>query len=62
MHVTFPKDKPLKSFETYKTDPGSDEKVQFYNPEIEISADKRMFTWTIRKAKKGEMYFVKWLW
>jgi len=62
MHVTFPKDKPLKSFETYKTDPGSDEKVQFDNPEIEISADKRMFTWTIRKAKKGEMYFVKWLW
>lgn len=62
MHITFPDDKPFKSFETYKRRFGAKEIIRINNPEIETSSGNHILTWTIRDAKKGEKYFIKWLW
>ncbi len=62
MHITFPKDKPLKSFETYKSVPHSKEKIRIDHPEVETAPDGHTLTWRIRDAMKGETYFVKWVW
>ena len=62
MHITFPDDKPFKSFETYKRDPSAKKLIQINNPEIETLSGNHGLTWTIQDAKKGEKYFIKWLW
>jgi hypothetical protein len=62
MHITFPEDKPFKSFETYKRETEKAPKLPFNNPEIETAPDNHTLTWTIRDAKKGEQYYIKWLW
>jgi len=62
MHITFPKDKPLRSFETYKSAPHSKEKIRIDHPEVETAPDGHTLTWRIRDAMKGETYFVKWVW
>jgi len=70
MHITFPEDKPFKSFETYKRDPSAKELIQINNPEIETLLGNHILTWTIRDAKKGEIrdakkgekYYIKWFW
>ena len=62
MHIVFPEDKLFKSFETYKKEAPDAPKIQINNPEIEIAPDNCTLTWTIRDAKKGEKYYIKWLW
>jgi hypothetical protein len=62
MHITFPEDKPFKSFETYKRAPGAKKIIQINNPETETSLGNHILTWNIRNAKKGEMYYIKWQW
>jgi hypothetical protein len=62
MHITFPEDKPFKSFETYKRAPGAKEIIQINNPETETSLANHILTWNIRNAKKGEIYYIKWQW
>ena len=62
MHVTFPEDKPFKGFETYKMAPDAKNKVRISDPEIASLHGNHILTWNIRNAKKGEKYFIKWLW
>ena len=62
MHITFPDDKPFKSFETYKRTPDAEEIIQINNPEIETPSGNHILTWNIQNAKKGEVYYIKWLW
>jgi len=62
MHITFPEDKPFKSLDTYKREVVGADLEPINNPEIKTGPDKRTLTWTIRDAKKGEIYYIKWLW
>jgi hypothetical protein len=62
MHIVFPEDKPFKSFETSKKETTDAPRIQIDNPEIETAPDNHTLTWTIRDAKKGEQYYIKWLW
>lgn len=62
MHITFPKDKPIKSSETFRRSPASKKKERLENPEIEIAHGNRVLTWRIHNGKKGEKYYIKWLW
>lgn len=62
MHITFPKNKPFKSFNTYKKGPDDKDKVPLSKPEIETYHGSHILTWKIRNAKKGEIYYIKWEW
>jgi hypothetical protein len=63
MHITFPEDKPFKSFETYKRAPGATKEIiQIGEPETETSLGNHNLTWNIENAKKGEVYYIKWQW
>ena len=62
MHIKFPKDKPFKSIVALKKESPDAGVIDFDNPKIETALDNRTFTWTIRDAKKGERYYIKWLW
>jgi hypothetical protein len=64
MHITFPEDKPFKSFETSKKEtPDPDApRIQIDNPKIETPSGNHILTWNIEYAKKGEVYYIKWQW
>ncbi len=62
MNIMFPEDKPFKSIKTSKKETSAAPKFPFNNPEIEASSDNHTLTWTIRNAKKGEMYYIEWEW
>ena len=62
IHITFPEDKPFKSFDTYKKDAPDAPKIRIDAPAIETAADNHILTWKISNAKKGEQYIIKWDW
>lgn len=62
MHITFPDDKPFKSFETYKRNPGAEAIGRINNTQIKTSSGNHVLTWKIINAKKGEKFFIKWFW
>ncbi|MEN8256854.1 MAG: hypothetical protein ABFS09_03225 [Thermodesulfobacteriota bacterium] len=62
MHITFPPDKPFKSYEAFKKVGGMEDRVAIPDPEIETAPDKLRLTWKLHKARKGDLYFLKWVW
>ncbi|MFX0198694.1 MAG: hypothetical protein ACFFCW_21440 [Candidatus Hodarchaeota archaeon] len=61
MKIAFPEQKPFKSYEAYKKAAGAEQKTKIDNPDI-TTPGKNVLAWTIRDAKEGEEYFVKWTW
>jgi len=62
LHIAFPKNKPFKSYKTYQKEAPTASKILIDNPDVEDTPNKRSITWKIQNAKKGEMYFIEWLW
>ena len=62
MLIIFPEDKPFKSFETYKKATSATDKIKIGNPNVQPGQGNHTLTWTIENARKGEKYYIKWLW
>ncbi len=62
MHITFPPDWPFQSYEAFKKTADMQDRVVIPDPEIDTSPDNLRLTWKIHKARKGDLYFLKWSW
>lgn len=63
LYVLFPEDKPFKTVVAKKGDPwGPSDFVEISNPDLETDLDHRFIKWTVRNAKKGEAYTLRWDW
>ena len=62
MNVTFPHDKPFKTIKAFREPAHGKVKIPINNPDMTKSPDRRYVTWTVKHAKQGERYFLKWEW
>ena len=62
MDIIFPEDKPFTSLMISKKVAPDADQIAIDKPEITTAPDNRTLTWTIRDAKKSEIYYIKWEW
>ncbi len=61
--VVFPEDRPFKTFKAQKGNPKDPfPYAEIGNPEVETDPDHHRIEWTVRNAKEGEAYVLRWDW